>query len=152
MGQIGSKGEAMSSLDALLGQTLKKIIRNENKNDKDIIYFMTEQDEIFKMHHDQDCCERVYIEDICGELNDLIGSPLLQAEEATNQERDKDNDSVTWTFYKFATIKGYVTIRWYGSSNGYYSESVDFEKLGTLIELSTSREAKKRELAMRLTK
>lgn len=80
------------------------------------------------MYHQQDCCEDVFIEDICGDLDDLVGSPLLQAEEVTNHDSGPLNEydeSYTWTFYKFATVNGSVTIRWYGSSNGYYSEYVD---------------------------
>jgi hypothetical protein len=35
---------------------------------------------------------------------------------------------ITWTELGVAA-KGYVTVRWYGTSNGYYSESVSFREI-----------------------
>lgn len=85
----------------------------------------------FCMWHDQDCCESVTLDDIAGDLGDLVGFPLTMAEEVSSEPPDghePDPESETWTFYKFATIQGSVTLRWYGSSNGYYSERVDFAR------------------------
>jgi len=87
--------------------------------------------EVFTFLHYQDCCESVSIEDIVGDLSDLEGEPLLIAEEVSGEipeaREDEYIESRTWTFYKFATRKGYVDVRWLGESNGYYSESVDLE-------------------------
>ena len=109
----------------LKGKILKDIKIEGNEN----IFFIDEDGIEYKMFHDYDCCENVYIEDICGDISNLIGSEIIMAEEVINRDLSPLNEfdeSYTWTFYKFATVKGYVTIRWYGESNGYYSERVDF--------------------------
>lgn len=121
----------------LVGKTLIHI-----HNIDDRITFETDNG-IFQLSHTQDCCEHVYVESIVGDLQDLIGTPVLVAEERSDnydppdviavKEEVKANggssweeDSQTWTFYTIRTIKGTVDIRWHGSSNGYYSEGVDF--------------------------
>jgi hypothetical protein len=85
--------------------------------------------ETFRFFHYQDCCESVHIDDIVGDLSDLEGEPLLMAEEVSGEAPvlDDYHDVVEWTFYKFATRKGYVDVRWMGESNGYYSTSVSLE-------------------------
>lgn len=130
---------------------------------EDTMTFRSDDGWQFSFYHNQDCCESVYIEDICGDLEDLVGAPVLLAEEVSSQEREErltrlsdpttfrvedldaeqkacergdvildkplppvSADSYTWTFYRFATAKGHVTVRWLGVSNGYYSERVTF--------------------------
>ena len=80
----------------------------------------------YTLYHQQDCCESVVVEEIIGDLDDLENLPLLIAREDTNAEGEElpNSESYTWTFYNFATYKGYVTIRFLGESNGYYSEDV----------------------------
>ena len=109
---------------------LKGLVLSEVKQQGDEIHFTVNDGRKFRLLHIQDCCEYVNIEDVCGDLSDLVGTPILMAEEATSNEMPEGisipPESFTWTFYKMATVKGYVTIRFYGESNGYYSESVDF--------------------------
>lgn len=141
----------------MLGITLSSIEANNFE-----VQFHRDDGSIYRMWHEHDCCERVELIDVCGEWDDLIGTPLLLAEEASNANIeapamlamlgedelksvfvdmlkngdrymvDDINESQTWTFYRFGTIKGSVTLRWHGVSNGYYSESVSlarFEKV-----------------------
>lgn len=102
-----------------------KVFQSVIATDKEVTFRMANGVE-YKLQHFQDCCESVYVEDIVGDLSDLEGTEIISAEETYNSENPKDGfyESFTWTFYHLRTIKGTVTIRFYGSSNGYYSESV----------------------------
>lgn len=111
----------MLTLSDLIGRTIFEY--NVDRNNDDRMTFLFTDGYLLEMWHQQDCCESVTIEDIEGDLNDLLGRPLLVCEEVSNSDENA-HESATWTFYRFATDKGYVTVRWYGSSNGYYSESV----------------------------
>ena len=119
------------SFDTLQGRVLEDILidRSDGRRRPDeVLYFVTDKG-VFRMLHEQDCCEYVSIEDVAGDPRDLCGALVVTAEESvSDNDVTRGEESVTWTFYRIVTSKGDLTIRWYGSSNGYYSESVSFER------------------------
>jgi len=120
-------------IDQLIGETLIKV---EGEVSYEQMIFTCASGKRFRMWHDVSCCESVTVEDICGNISDLIGVPILYAEESTSDKNpegvevpEHQQESFTWTFYRIGTIKGDVNIRWYGESNGCYSEQVEFEEI-----------------------
>jgi hypothetical protein len=121
----------IKNFEDLRGCTLESVVGAVGD---DVLIFTLADGRKFQLYHSQSCCESVNIEDITGDLSDLVGEVLF-AEESTSSENPDDvkleyQDSFTWTFYRIGTIKGTVVVRWYGESNGYYSESVDFCEVG----------------------
>lgn len=111
------------AIKPLIGKTIK-----DAKVDRinDVIEFILDTGDIMMMYHEQDCCESVGIEDICPDIETIVGSPITLAEERFSYG-DTNWGTETWTFYEFQTCKGSVTMRWYGESNGFYSEKVDIK-------------------------
>lgn len=117
----------------LKGKIIVDVIFNETLQE---IYFTTSENKIYVLKHEQECCEEVLLTDIAGDLSSLVGNQVLQAEEVSNNiDRNTKNNKkkkkplknviqecYTWTFYKLSSKGGYITISWYGTSNGYYSE------------------------------
>lgn len=122
----------MAQFESLVGKTITQITVDNGGCEVNI---ETSDGLKYRMFHYQSCCENVSVEEIVGDLEDIKNSPILLAEESITHNDEAPvpanlyDESYTWTFYKLSTIKGSVTIRWYGSSNGYYSERVDFEQL-----------------------
>ncbi len=110
------------TFNSLLGHTFTEV-----KNENGELHFKVNSSLWFEQKHEQDCCESVSIDDICGDLSDLENSTILIASEDSNIDLSpkkgiEPHDSFTWTFYNIASQKGHVTIKWYGESNGCYSQ------------------------------
>jgi hypothetical protein len=135
---LNIRGYKSFKFEDLQGNIFTSIIRTDDAqqlsgqyNNSDQILFTDSSGCRYLMLYFEDCCAGVGIEDITGDLNDLLDSPILLAEEVCEDAED-GAESSAWTFYKLVTNKGSVTIRWYGSSNGYYSETASFIKLDEL--------------------
>ena len=85
-------------------------------------------DGVYAFYHEQDCCESVWLTQVDGISDKIIGSRIVIAEVVTD-EKSVAGGSVTWSFYKIGTNKGMIDFRWQGESNGYYSETVDLIKI-----------------------
>lgn len=102
---------------------------------EELKFFMHDGD-VYKMFHNQDCCESVHVSDIIGVLTPQPWNQcwIVRAEESS-KDVDKSQDGAVcseeglWTFYRMDTTQGCTVIRWLGTSNGYYSMGVDFIKV-----------------------
>ena len=114
------------SIKQLEGKTIREIKGLEEYNLE--VLFICEDGTEFKMHHYQDCCENVAIEEYIGNLENIIGYEVLSASKRTEDRSSELRfGTMLWTFYIIETRRGTLTIRWKGESNGYYSEEVTFE-------------------------
>ena len=113
-----------------IGETVSEVYVDDFK---EYVIIAFESGKGVMLKHDQECCEEVVIDDINGDINDLAGQRILMFTEVVSdgnnlpeEYRDiKIDNYSTWSFYTISTLKDDITIRWYGSSNGYYSEIVD---------------------------
>jgi len=119
-----------ATISELVGKTIVKLDMTVGRKE---VRFLCSDKTAYVLFHETECCEQVLLEDINGEISWLVGSPILMADESqgdTGYETDRDeNPHYQWTFYRFATRKGYVDLRFLGTSNGYYSEKMTFMRL-----------------------
>lgn len=122
--------EAYIDFASLVGEVLVSISGCMRGSDE--IVFTTASGRTFRMYHERDCCESVVVEDVIGDPKILLNLPITVARVDSNQDNPLDTSEYAephlWTFYNIGTARGTVTLRWYGTSNGYYSMSVSFEE------------------------
>jgi len=79
-----------------------------------------------KQYHINDCCEVAEVSQVDATPSKFIGAIAHDFVTKTSGGETSEGHE-TWTFYTLKTSKGYLDWRWYGESNGYYSEEIESE-------------------------
>ena len=116
-------------LNELVGRTISQITGLETESEE--VHIHTKCGREYVVVHLKQCCEEVCLIDFTGDAQDLVGAVILSAEACSNTDGDLEDQyggrrEETWTFYKIETTKGGIWMRWFGSSNGFYSTEVNF--------------------------
>jgi len=123
MRKIRKRGKMVEFSD-LIGKTIIHIEGLEPSNDH--IKFYIDNNKYYQMcNFWREFEEDVYIKEVEGDIKDLIGTPIVEAEVV--KEDSKERECLHYTFYKFRTNKDYFTITWTCNDSAFYSQDVDFE-------------------------
>lgn len=116
------------NVESIIGETLTYVDIDDSNEQ---ILLTTKSGKQIRIYHSQDCCESVHIEDTHGSWHDLLGKVIIDATHEEDRENDppKNEESWTRTTLTFKVNDATVINKWIGTSNGYYSESVNFEEI-----------------------
>ena len=116
-------------------EILKGKVFSDIKANCDTVTFCIDGIERYILQHVESWSEDVSIDDIVGDLSDLIGKEITKAEEIQSDTDLPDGisedyfESWTYSFYYLHTLDSCVTIKFFGTSNGYYSETAELYDL-----------------------
>ena len=116
------RSNSRCNIDELVGKVVRGLAYSGE-------YFQILTDDcVYAFYHEYSCCESVWLTQVDGISDKIIGSRIVIAEVVTD-EKDTEYGHITWSFYKIGTNKGMIDFRFQGESNGYYSEIVDLIKI-----------------------
>lgn len=113
----------------MIGKTIKEVY-GLNVGSSCVTFVFTDGN-IVEMTHCQECCEEVYLEDFDNDESIFKDAILHEFYEMVPDDpkesiaEPRNQDEACWTFYKIRTSKGWITITWFGESNGCYRTEAD---------------------------
>lgn len=115
----------MFKIELVKGKTIVEVV-GLKKQEESVVLKLGDKSEL-EFHHEQSCCESVWLEDFEFSGKSIIGAKILDVILVSEKQGDTEWGTMTWTFYKVQTDKGELFMRWCGESNGYYLEDVDIK-------------------------
>lgn len=113
--------EKMSEL--LLGKTIVQL-EGAFTGSKLVVFHLDDGVRV-RMRPDENWDTSISLEDVAGDIEDLIGTVTLS--EVIINDQSNRHGKEAWTFYRLATKAGLVVFRWYGVAGAYYSVDVNIE-------------------------
>ena len=76
--ELDIRWDDRTKFEDLLGKTIVDIYGAEVESEA--IVFVCDDGSRYLMYHEQDCCESVDVNDICGDISCLLNTPITKAD------------------------------------------------------------------------
>ena len=116
----------------LIGLTLTNIeISRRVPHEDDYVVFVTDTGERYRLIHEQECCERVFIQDVQESIEDVLHTPIVHASKIVSPYVDPYGFKGFLYLFLLRTDTGTLHILFQATSCGCDFLNVDFWKENT---------------------